>query len=433
VDLDALLPNVAVSAAASLRANGLAYDEAGRLRCLAPIREYVARAHAPADADLRRTVGLYVRLAREKGSLAGKPRGAEAIARLAPEWANVAGMIQRGLGADDPCAAIDGALGLRDFVRFTGVGDALPLSAAREAAGRTKDAQREAEASFALGVIASDRSDHEGARAQVEAALPLYRRVGDVLGEANCIQRLGDIALERSDHEGARAQYEAALPLFRRFGDVLGEANCIQRLGDIALARSDHEGARAQVEAALPLYRRVESVLGEANCIQRLGDIALARSDHEGARAQYEAALPLYRRVGDVLGEANCIRSLGDIALRRSDHEGARAQYEAALPLYRRVGSVLGEANCIRSLGDIANAEGDSNRARDSWNEALRLYGRIPEPYSIGWAHVRLARIAKGQEEKVVHLEAARLAWESIKRPDLVKQLEEEFGELAKG
>ncbi|MCU0658737.1 MAG: hypothetical protein MUF64_26815, partial [Polyangiaceae bacterium] len=32
----------------------------------------------------------------------------------------------------------------------------------------------------------------------------------------------------RSEHEVARQQYEAALPLYRRVGDVLGEANCIR-------------------------------------------------------------------------------------------------------------------------------------------------------------------------------------------------------------
>jgi tetratricopeptide (TPR) repeat protein len=216
------------------------------------------------------------------------------------------------------------------------------------------------------------------------------------------------------------ASLRAAAASLGKVGDVLGEANCIKSLGDIALYRSDYDGARERYEAALPLYRKVDNVLGEANCIQSLGDIALDRSDHDGARERYEAALPLYRKVGAMQGEANCIRRLGDIALARSDHDGARERYEAALPLYRKVGAMQGEANCILSLGDIDEANKDIASARRRWSEALALYGRIAEPYSIGLAHLRLARRAATPAEAAAHREAARRAWASIDRPDLI-------------
>ena len=210
---------------------------------------------------------------------------------------------------------------------------------------------------------------------------------GTPLQQARTWTALGALAGDRSDHDGARAWYEEALPLYRRAGDVVGEANCIQGLGDIALARSDHDGARARYEEALPLYRRAGDVVGEANCIQGLGDIALARSDHDGARARYEEALPLYRRAGDVVGEANCIQGLGDIALARSDHDGARARYEEALPLYRA----------------------------------------IPEPYSIGWTTIRLARLEPAGSERTRYWQGTRQEWTSIGREDLIESIKAEF------
>jgi tetratricopeptide (TPR) repeat protein len=173
----------------------------------------------------------------------------------------------------------------------------------------------------------------------------------------------------------------------------------------------------------------VGDVQGEANCIQRLGDIALECSEHEEARKRYEEALPLYRRVGDVQGEANCIQRLGDIALVRSEHEEARKRYEEALPLYRRVGDIQGEANCIRGLGDIA-LERSEQEARKRYEEALNLYARIPEPYSMGWTHFRLAGMAVSADERLHHVRAAREAWAWLGRDDLLQVLTETFGDI---
>jgi len=128
------------------------------------------------------------------------------------------------------------------------------------------------------------------------------------------------------------------------------------------------------------------------------------------ARAMYEKAQPLYQKVGDVQGEANCIRSLGDVALMRSEYEQARAMYEKAQPLYQKVGSVQGEANCIQGLGDIARALGQVEKARALYETALVLYGRIPEPFSLGQTHRRLARLASNTSDRLRHLNSMRPA-----------------------
>jgi tetratricopeptide (TPR) repeat protein len=427
-DIYAVMPSEGSEAAAVLRKVGLAFDQGARLRVLAPIREYVSRQYPPEEEDLTRAVDHYLMLAR-KGDLAGRKDGAQAIARLVQELGNLYAMISRGLERNDPEPAIRASVDLGEFFRFSGWGSQEPLQRALLVAESAGHEKLKASCIRRLGDIALARSDYNAARARYEEALPLYRNVRDVLGEAHCIYSLGDIALARSDYNAARARYKEASPLFRNAGDLMGEAYCIWSLGVIAFARSDHDAARARYEEALPLFRNAGDLMGEAYCIQGLGDVALARLDHDTARTRYEEALPLYRNVGSVLGEANCIWGLGNIALARSDNDAARARYEEALPLYRNVGDVLGEANCNQGLGGIALRRSDLTAAETRFRRALGLYERIAEPYSIGWARVRLARLESvGSEGRRSHVRAAREAWEGIKRPDLVEELKKEFG-----
>jgi tetratricopeptide (TPR) repeat protein len=422
-DREALLGEAALEAAEQVLEVGLAVARDGRLDLLPPVRGYALVMTPPEPQELDRWCRHFLALAEVLGSKTGKAGSGALIERLAQEVPNVEAVFAAALAADRRAAGVVAAYGYHVLLLLTGLGRTVPLQAAADACRQAEDFQGEANCTEYLGDIALARSRHDAARAAYEQALPLHRQVGDVLGEANCIRSLGSIALARSQYDAARAAFEQALPLYRRVGAVRGEANCIQRLGDIAQVRSQYDAARAACEQAMPLYRQVGSMQGEANCIKGLGDIALERSQHDTARAAYEQALLLYRQVGDVRGEANCVRRLGDIALARSQHDAASAAYEQALPLYRQVGAVLGEANCIRSLGDIALERSEHAAARTAWEQALGLYSRIPEPYSIGWTYHRLAGIATGAE-RAAHVAAARQAWASIERPDLVARLD---------
>ena len=468
-DLDALLPGSGHAAAATLRQLALASDETGRLRTLAPVREYVVSERPPQTQDLQRVIALYVRIAIKFGSCYGTPGGSDAMVLLSAEAANVESILTRGLSDDDPTQSIWAAVAFGSFQQLTGVGTTGLLEAARRRAYRIGNVLQEANCIQRLGDIALARSDHEVARVHYEEALPVYRRADNVSGEADCIKGLGDIALRRSDHEKARAHYQEALPLCQRAGNVLGEASCMQRLGDIAreawnyeeanacyqralllyrqvdnlrgeancinglasvaFRQQEYETAREHYQTALPLHRQVGDVLGEANSIKGFGEIALERGEYEDALAHFEEALPLYQQVGDIRGEAHCIQALGDITFRLTKYEAARHHYQEALLLYQRIGDLLGDANCIRGFGNIALARSDPEEAQRHYQEALRLYSSIDEPYSIGVAHAMLARLVRSAAARTRHVRAAREAWLSIKRDDLVRQLEETGGE----
>ncbi len=392
-DLPALLPDHGLAAAAVLRRLGLVFDEGPRLRMLAPVREHAAAAHPPWPADLAHASAHYARLA-ATGEQLGWGHGAQVAARLQAETGNMTVMLQQAATSQRIDELIDGVSGLSRYAQITGTAQPSPdlLAAAEETVTEHGSPAQQAHTWLVLGTLARYRSDYDQAQAWYEQATALYRQVGDVLWEAHSTGGLADIAQDRTDYDTARDRYQQTLALYRQAGDVRGQGDCIARLSDIALERSDYDTARAGYEQALELYRQIqddwgEDVLGEANCVKGLGDIARATSGHDAAQARYEQALELYQQAGDMRGEASCINGLGDIALDRSDPDGARRRYE----------------------------------------QALALYQAIPDNYSAGWTLASLARLDPAGSEQARHWSAARQAWTSIGREDLVESVSAEF------
>jgi tetratricopeptide (TPR) repeat protein len=384
-------------AALVLRKAGLAFDESGRLRVLAPLREYVRRKHPPDPVDLKRLSDFYVDLAIVEGSRIRSKAGSEAIHRLAPQVANIESVLLQGLQSSDPEPAIRGALALVDFTRFTGIGSSQVLEDAALVAQNLERAQTKAGCFKGLGDLALGRGDRKMAWAHYERALTMYQQAADVKGEADCFKGLGDVVLGRRDHETARARYEQALTLYQQTGGLLGEADCICRLGNLALERGDYETARARYEQALPLYRRTDDAFGEADSIKGLGDVAFDLGDHTAARALYDQALPLFQKTAGLLGEANCLKRLGDVVLESGDHAAAWARYDQALQLYRQAAGVLGQANCICKFGDLALRRGDYEGSRLYYEQALTLYQQAGGVFGEANCTCSLANLAFGR------------------------------------
>ena len=109
----------------------------------------------------------------------------------------------------------------------------------------------------------------------------------------------------------------------------------------------------------------------------------------------------------------------------------ARTNYEEALRLYQQAGDTRGEANCIKNLGFIALACSDRETARARFTAALKIYEQISEAYSVGMTHRALAHLAFDADERKSHVIAAIVAFEEIKRDDLIAQLLSEFGDIS--
>ena len=392
-DLPALLPDQGLAAAAVLRRLGLVFDEGIRLRMLAPVREHAAAAHRPWPEDLARASAHYAALA-AAGEQLGWGQGAQVAARLQAETGNMTVMLQHAASSQQIDELVGGVSGLARYAQITGTAQPPPglLAAAEETVTEHGSPAQQGHTWLVLGNLARDRSDYEEAQARYEQAAAVYRQAGDVLWQAHSTGGLAVIALDRRDYDTARARYQQTLTLYRQADDVRGQGNAIVGLSRIAQEHCDYDTAQAGYEQALRLYRQIQDdwgddVLGQATSIKGLGDTAWATADYDAAQARYEQALELYRQAGDARGEARCITGLGDIARDRSDPDGARSRYE----------------------------------------QALALYQAIPDPYSAGRTLLSLARLDPPGSERARHWNAARTAWASIRREDLIESARAEF------
>ena len=90
-------------------------------------------------------------------------------------------------------------------------------------------------------------------------------------------------------------------------------------------------------------------------------------------------------------------------------------------------GTAFQQARTWKTLGDLAYTRSDHDGARDRYEQALPLYPAIPEPYSVGWTLVRLARLDSADSQRARRWRAARQAWASIGRDDLIESIKAEF------
>jgi tetratricopeptide (TPR) repeat protein len=432
-DLERLLPGAGEQAARTLRKMGLAFDEAGHLRVLQPLRDHLQAVHAPEADELGRAVAHYCTLAETLGWRIGRSGGAEASNRLVAERGNLEAMLRHGLADEDPRSAIRAIRGFGEFLRLARVGTPEVLEAAIDTAGKLDEVSLQADCLWVLGDIASGRSDYDTARTRFEQARRLAEQAGNVVGQANCIYSLGDVALARFDYDTAQARYQRAQLLYEQAGNVVGQANCIYSLGAVALARFDYDTAQARYQQAQPLYQQAGDILGQANCIYSLGEVARGRSDYDTAQVRYQRAQPLYEQAGSIVGQINCVKGAADIALARSDLNTAEAHLKRAQSLYEQTGNVVGQAKCIHSLGDVALARSDYDTAQARYEEALPLYQQLEDITRQASCIYSLGDVARGRSDydtAQARYEEALTLYQRISDPSSADAVQRQLSEL---
>ena len=255
---DALLKSASFEAAQQLLAVGLAYDRAGRLDLLPPMRDFARREHPPNGPDAENWVThILAELKFEAGKMYTQV-GSEVIARLTPEFPNIDAAMRAARTEPLRCDAISASLAYSTLCAAIGQkGDALrPLIAYCRATGNTIG---EANCTYGLAKIAYHRSDMRCLEIY-RTAVALYRQIGDAFQEAMCAHGIAEAEMSGSNYEAARENYSGALQLLQKLREddkieaitiEHTEAHCIMGLAQIAHSLGDYAAAREGYDAAL--------------------------------------------------------------------------------------------------------------------------------------------------------------------------------------
>jgi tetratricopeptide (TPR) repeat protein len=354
IDLDRAVPDGAARGAARLRQQALAFDDGGRLRMLAPIREHIAAHHPPRDEDRDRLLDLWERLAVTDGMAVGTHGGGAAAQRLDVEAPNIEVGIADMVALGRVEAAGRAAVGLATYYGFSGAPVGGGLQLVMDAAHSPDNASTLATTSRFAALLAMYRSELDTARVLLDQSLTLSRRLGDALLEAQSLKNFGELQMLNDDVVTARESFKEALLCYQHIEHELGMADCYLRLGELEVHES-HTAARRLFGQAAQIYESISHRRGIANHLINVGTLDYQESMNESARELFKQALPICKDVGYPEGEANCHLMLGRLDLAKNLYSAAQANLTRALSLFEQLGDGRGRDDCYETLGELRN------------------------------------------------------------------------------
>jgi DNA-binding SARP family transcriptional activator len=329
-------------------------------------------------------------LAADRAALAAARREADPAAELQALWH---------LAHDETQVAAGGPLGLQAeaLALARDLGD--PAALARSLARHGSDS----------GFLATP-AERESALQTLDQAVSLARQVGDptLLHDVLC-ELWGVGRLPR-----ARAALEEALALIRRLGDRREEVGTLAKLADLLARQGDFPAAVEYACQGLALAEHVDSPAYGAWNRRALGQALAAQGEREEGVAHLREAAKTFETLTWRTMLAGSLLRLGLALQLGGDWAGAGAALERVLALSQETHEVYEAAYALAALGELRLAKGEREAGDQALIEAASLAPQIGLPWHRGGTllHIAAGRLLLGQAEAALAAadEAIRLA-----------------------
>jgi len=270
-----------------------------------------------------------------------------------------------------------------------------------------------------LGELAWRQLDFDGARALLEEALGIQRRLGDLRGTATSLTNLAHIEYQKGRHAESAELDREVLDLRRQLGDRGGEATALAGLAtalwldEPTPAKLDK--ARCLADQAVVAGRQVGDRRGLAWALSCQAEIARDQGDAPTAEAAASESIEIYRTTGEPQLATLALYTLATVAIGKDELDHARPLVTQAAGMALAMGVPMQQLRCVELGARLACAEGHLGLASRLYGAAEA--GRIaldqgrPRPSQRAVAAADLARLRHGLSSP-----ALESAWDDGRR-----------------
>jgi DNA-binding SARP family transcriptional activator/predicted ATPase/Tfp pilus assembly protein PilF len=240
------------------------------------------------------------------------------------------------------------------------------------AAGRS-DAEITTHARLIWGTALYRQGHFADALTHLEQGLAVAEDAGLDQTAADLHWRAGSVCLEMGDTVRARAELKAALAIYRHLEIRPGEGEVLVALGWLDQREMHLTSAGERLTTALAIHRALDNRHGACMALINLAAVHESQRDFSAAYAYRLEALEILETLDDRYQRSLVTSGLGVLLSRMGDYETARAYYEQTLAIDQDVGDEAGMAWTLNNLGLLYNHLGEFGQALPLHEKALRM------------------------------------------------------------
>ena len=236
------------------------------------------------------------------------------------------------------------------------------------------------------------KADPEGAIAELQKALELFRKWKATGGERDTLNFLGEVYLTTGQYEKAMSYFQPALKIAKEIanaadGDPTDVAFTLQYIADAHDKQRQYDQALPIYQQALDIFRdRLKAKKGDHDSLQGSVNITLSRmasiyfksSKYDLALTSYQQILPIVTERNDHIGKVQTLNNMGVIYANQTAYAQALESYEQALTLVRTLCCYRGdEAAILNNLSALYFSLGQNRRALELADQATKIYFKL--------------------------------------------------------